>query len=105
MFSKLSLSLSLGAAVIQLIGALVICGYVVVAIASLIPRSNIARARLLIVEGMILGLSVMVSASVLKTIALQTWRQILVLSVILSLRTLLRKLFSWERTRLLARLG
>ena len=58
MFSKLSLSLSFGAAVIQLIGAVVISGYVFAAIASLAPRGNIARARLLIAEGVIMGLSV-----------------------------------------------
>jgi len=104
MFSNLSFSLSLGAGVIQVIGALVIAGYVAGAIISLVPRRDIARARLRVAQGVIAGLSVMVAATVLKTIALHTWRQILMLGVILTLRVLLKKLFDWERTRLLARL-
>ena len=95
----------LWAGVIQVVGALIISGYVLAALVSLLPRCNIARARLLTADGVIAGLSVMVCATVLKLIALQTWQQILMLSVILSLRILLKKLFVWERMRLLARLG
>lgn len=104
MFSNLSFSLSFGAGVIQVIGALVIAGFVAGAMISLIPRGDIARARLRVAQGVIAGLSVMVAATVLKTIALQTWWQVLMLGIILSLRVLLKKLFDWERTRLLARL-
>ncbi|WP_442935914.1 hypothetical protein [Nostoc sp.] len=43
----------------------------------------------------------MVAATLLKTINLQTGRQILVLSVILSLCIFLKKLFIWEKTQIM----
>lgn len=82
-------------------GALAIAGYVLAAIISLISTRNIDRARLLVAEGVLTSLSFTIAATLLRTINLQTWRQILIFSVILSLRTVLKKMFAWEKTQIL----
>jgi uncharacterized membrane protein len=92
---------SVWAALIQMFGALAITGYILAAITSLISRGNIDRARFLVAEGVLLSLGFTVAATLLRTIALQTWNQILVFSVIFSIRTLLKKVFAWEKTKIL----
>jgi hypothetical protein len=62
---------------------------------------GVLRARLLVAEGVIDGLSVMTAATLSRTIGLHTWRQILMFALILSLRILLKKLFVWEKRRIL----
>ena len=52
-------------------------------------------------EGLIGGLGVMTAATLLRTIGLRTWHQILIFTLVLSLRILLKKLFVWEKRRLL----
>jgi hypothetical protein len=56
---------------------------------------------LLVAEGVIGGLGVMTAATLLRTIGLRTWRQILMFTLILSLRILLKKLFVWEKQQIL----
>lgn len=82
-------------------GALAITGYVIAAIVALISHRNIDRARLLVAEGVLTSLSFTVAATLLRIINLQTWRQILIFSIILSLRTILKKVFAWEKTQIL----
>ncbi|HBB31198.1 MAG TPA: hypothetical protein DDZ80_05755 [Cyanobacteria bacterium UBA8803] len=94
-------SFSLWAAVIQIFGTLAIAGYILAALFALMPRCHIDRARLLVAEGVLTSLSFTVAATLLRTIELQTWRQILVFSVIFSLRTFLKKVFAWERSQIL----
>ena len=53
-----------------------------------------------VAEGVIGGLSVMTAATLLRTIGLRTWHQILMFTLILFLRILLKKLFVWEKQRL-----
>ncbi len=86
---------------IQMFGALAITGYILAAIISLISTRNINRARLLVAEGVLTCLSFTIAATLLRTINLQTWRQILIFCVILFLRTVLKKVFAWEKTQLL----
>ncbi|WP_017655098.1 DUF1622 domain-containing protein [Fortiea contorta] len=93
---------SVWAAIIQLLGAMVIGSYAIAATISLLPNRNVDRARLLIAQGVITSLSLMVAATLLKTIYLRTWKQILIFSVILALRIFLKKLFVWERGQILA---
>ncbi len=92
-FSWWGLALQLGAAI-------VITGFVVVALLSVSLGRGVLRARLLVAEGVIGGLGVMTSATLLRTIGLRTWRQILMFTLILFLRILLKKLFVWEKQRL-----
>jgi hypothetical protein len=92
-FSWWGLALQLGSAV-------VITAFVAVALVSLCVGRGILRARLVVVEGVIGGLGVMTAATLLRTIGLRTWHQILMFTLILSLRILLKKLFVWEKQRL-----
>ena len=93
-FSWWGLALQLGAAII-------ITGFVALALVSLSLGRGVLRARLLVAEGVIGGLGVMTAATLLRTIGLRTWRQILILTLILFLRILLKKLFVWEKRRIL----
>ena len=86
---------------LQLGGAIVITGFVAAALVSLSLGRGVLRARLLVAEGVIGGLGVMTAATLLRTIGLRTWRQILLFTLVLSLRILLKKLFVWEKRRLL----
>jgi hypothetical protein len=86
---------------LQLGGALVITGFVAVALASLSLGRDIARTRLLVAHGVIGGLGVMTAATLLRTIGLRPWRQILMFTLVLSLRILLKRLFVWEKKQLL----
>jgi hypothetical protein len=86
---------------LQLGGAVVITAFVVAAFVSLSLSGGVLRARLLVAQGVIGGLGVMTAATLLRTIGLRSWHQILMFTLILSLRILLKKLFVWERERLL----
>jgi hypothetical protein len=85
---------------LQLASAVVITGFVAVALISLSLGGGVIRARLLVAEGVIGGLSVLTAATLLRTIGLRTWHQILMFTLILFLRILLKKLFVWEKQRL-----
>lgn len=94
------LDFTLWAQIIEFVGALLIVGYVIAAIISLFRSGNIVRARLLVADGAITGLSFKLAGTLLKTIELRTWQQILIFVAIFALRTVLKRLFTWERTRL-----
>ena len=86
---------------LQLMRAVVIIGFFAAAMVSLGLGRGVLRARLLVAEGVIGGLGVMTAATLLRTIGLRTWHQILIFTLVLSLRILLKKLFVWEKRRLL----
>src|SRR6266849_5033508 len=60
-------------------------------------------ARLRAADGVIAGLGLLTAATLLKMIELRTWTQIALFAVTLGLRTLLKRLFIWERRQILAR--
>ena len=88
------------AAVIEFVGALLISGYLLAALMALLRRRDVRQARLLVTDGVIYGLSFKVAGSLLKTIELHTWQQILMFAALLVLRTGLKQVFVWERTEL-----
>ena len=88
------------AILIEFGGALIICGYVIKALFELLQGHSLIQARLLVAEGAIVGLSFKLAGTLLKTIELHSWSQILLFCTVLALRTLLKGLFSWEKTRL-----
>jgi len=75
---------------------------VTAALLSLSLGRGVVRARLLVAEGVIGGLGVMAAGTLLRTLGLRTWHQIMMLRLVLSLRILLKKLFVWEKQRLFA---
>lgn len=88
-------------AIIEFIGGLFIVLYVLAAIVTLFHSRNLVQARLLAADGAIIGLSFKLAGTLLKTIELQTWEQILMFVAIFVLRTVLKRIFNWERERLL----
>ncbi|MDQ2885502.1 MAG: DUF1622 domain-containing protein [Chloroflexota bacterium] len=46
------------------------------------------------------GLSFKLAGTLLRTIELRTWQQIFMFVAIFALRTLIKRLFTWERVRL-----
>lgn len=94
-------SYTLWTSLIEFIGAILIVGYILVALFSVLRSGNIMRARLIVADGAITGLSFKVAGTLLKTIQLHTWQQILMFVAIFTLRTVLKRFFTWERGRLL----
>ncbi len=88
-------------ALIELAGALLIVGYCIAALLELVRTRNPVRVRLLVIEGALWGLSLKTAASLLKTIDIHTWTQIAAFSAILALRTMLRRVMTWEERHLL----
>jgi hypothetical protein len=102
MSSNLPLEFSWLGLALQLVGAIVITAFVAAALISLSLGGGVLRARLLVAEGVIGGLGVMTAATLLRTIGLRTWHQIVMFTLVLSLRILLKKVFVWEKQRLFA---
>src|ERR1051326_4698695 len=94
------LDFTLWATIIEFIGALLIVCYLLASIITLLYRKDITQPRLIVADGVITGLSFKLAGTLLKTIELHTWQQILMFAAIFTLRTVLKKLFTWERTRL-----
>jgi hypothetical protein len=88
------------ASIIEFIGSLLIVGYMLIALVMLARTRNVAAARLLVADGAIAGLSFKLAGTLVKTIVLHTWQQILMFVVIFALRIILKRLFTWESTRL-----
>ncbi len=85
---------------IEFVGALLIVCYLLAACLALLRGQGVMRTRLLVADGAISGLSFKLAGTLLKTIELHTWQQILMFVVIFVLRVVLKRLFVWERGRL-----
>ena len=94
------LHLTVWAAVFEAIGALFVGVFSLRAFVCLFQRRGLVAARLLVAEGAIWALSFMVAATLIKMILLNTWMQIGVLAATLTLRTVMKRLFTWEESRL-----
>lgn len=88
------------ASLIDFAGALLIVGYILAALFALVRTRSITRARLLVADGVLISLSFKLAGTLLKTIELRTWQQILIFCAILALRTALKRFFAWERAHL-----
>jgi len=86
-----------GVLLIDLVAAMVVAGYVAVAMVKLARGGGVDEARLIVAEGAVLALSFKVAASLLKTLGIHTWNQILMFAAIFAMRTVLKQLFLWER--------
>ena len=92
------------AVAIEFIGALFIIAYIILAIITLFRTRSIVQARLIVADGAILGLNFKLAGSLLKTIELHTWTQILIFVSIFALRFVLKRIFSWEQAQLQRRI-
>jgi uncharacterized membrane protein len=85
---------------IQFGAALLISGYAAAAIGALVRTREIDRARLIMADGVIAGLSLLVVGALLRMITLESWEDIGLFAAIFGMRTLLKRLFVWEEARL-----
>ncbi len=81
------------ASFIETAGALIVVIYCSAAFALVIWHRDRLRAQRLVGEGVLNALSLMLCATLLKTLFLNTWRQIGVFACVFLLRTLLRRVF------------
>ncbi len=87
------------AAAIELVGGLIITGYVVASLWVVARRRAPVRARLLVAEGVIAGLSFKLAGTLLKTILIQSWEQLAMFVAIFALRFVLKRFFVWDVAR------
>lgn len=87
----------IGVVVIDLVGGLLMIPYIVWALLTVSRTGEVGRARLLVAEGAVLALSFKTAGTLLKTLELHTWNQIMMFGVMLTLRISLKKLFVWEK--------
>jgi uncharacterized membrane protein len=90
---------------IEMIGAVIIVGYAVAAVLALLRGRGITESRLLVAQGSLMGLSFKLAATLLKTILIQTWGQILFFAAILAIRIVLKRIFTGEEARLERRIS
>ena len=88
-----------GVVLIDLVGGLLVAGYVAAAVAALARTGAVGRARLLVAEGAVLGLSFKTAGTLLKALEVHTWDQIGMFAAVLALRVVLKQLFVWEKAR------
>ncbi len=87
-------------AAIEFIGALFIIGYIIFALVTLFRTRSIVQARLLVADGAIFALNFKLAGTLLKTIELHTWTQILIFISIFIIRFVLKRIFTWEQVQL-----
>ncbi len=90
---------------IEFIGALVIAGHCAAGLVEALRSRDPATVRLLVIEGSLWGLSLKTAAALLKTIEVRSWEQIAAFTAILALRTLVKRVMTWEEARLQAAKG
>lgn len=97
------LHIDVWAATIEFIGALLIGGYAVAALVIFARTRDIDQMRLTLADGVIAGLNFKLAATLLKTLLIHTWDQLLFFAIILVLRIALKRVFTWEADRIRAR--
>ena len=88
---------------IELLAAVVIGYHVIDAVSCILRRQGSDKARLIIAEGVLSALGFMVAGTLLTTLALESWVQIRTFAVILTMRTLLKRVFTLEKAAIEAR--
>ena len=85
---------------IEFAGAVLIVGYCVAGLVELARSRDLAATRLLVIRGSLWGLSLKTAASLLKTLELHSWEQIATFTAIFALRTLVKRVMTWEEAAL-----
>ena len=92
--------IAVGGMAIELLAALVVAFHACLAVAAILRYRDADRPRLLIAEGVLAALGFSVAGTLLKALALQSWRQIGTFAFIFALRTLLKQVFKREREQI-----
>jgi hypothetical protein len=91
---------TLWATIIEFAGALLIVGYMITALVALVRKHSVWQTQFIVADGIITGLGFKLAGTLLKTLGLHTWQQILMFAVIFALRTLIKRALTWERAQL-----
>jgi uncharacterized membrane protein len=94
---------SLGITVIQFVSTLIIVGHVIMAVGDLLrvpANQGWLKARGRVTEGVLLGLSLVVAATLLRTIVVRSFTDLGVFVAVFALRTVLKRVFTWEAQRM-----
>lgn len=94
------LDLAVGATLVEFIGALWVVGFCLAALWILGRTRDLRPARLLVAEGAVAGLSFKLAATLLTALAAPSWDHLGRLAVMVALRTLLKRFFTWEQGQL-----
>lgn len=92
--------LAWGAQLIELGGAVIVTWAVLRALAGLAGGRTIEWARLQVIAGTVGALGFKTAATLLKALALDSWHAIGAFAAIFALRTIIKRLFLWERAHL-----
>lgn len=84
------------AALIETAAGVVLVGYCAAGFVSVLVRRDVERARGLVAEGALTALGFIVCATLLKTLLLISWQQIGIFACVLSLRTVMKRIFAAE---------
>ncbi len=95
--------IALGGSIIEMFAACVVAFHAAMALASIMHDRSGDRARVLIAEGVLAALGFSLAGTLLKTIGLQSWMEIRSFAFIWVLRTILKRVFRWEREMVLRR--
>ncbi len=95
--------IAFGGTVIELLAAIIIALHVAIAISRILTARGSDEARLIIARGVLAALSFSVAGTLLKTIALQSWPEIRTFAFVLLFRTLLKRVFQWEQSKITGR--
>ncbi|GAA5514393.1 hypothetical protein Dcar01_03148 [Deinococcus carri] len=82
---------------VELVTNLVLFGYVAFALLVLVRGGGLRRVRLLVADGILFALNFKVIATLLRTMELTTWNQIGLFAAVFVLRTVLKRVVTWER--------
>ena len=93
------------AALIEFGGALIVAVAVARTLILLGAGAGIDQARLALIAGSLGALDFKTAASLLKVLELATWHSVGAFAAILTLRTLIKRLFQWEQARLVTPYG
>jgi hypothetical protein len=85
---------------VEFAGALLIVGHCIAGLVELARSRDLAAARLLVIQGSLRGLGLKTAASLLKTIEIHSWEQIAAFTAIFALRTLVKRVMTWEEAHL-----
>ncbi|MGI4802228.1 MAG: DUF1622 domain-containing protein [Janthinobacterium lividum] len=100
-FSSLAPTFVAGlASAIEAAGSALLLGYVLAALLALARQHGLERCRLMLANGAVLSLGFKTTATLLKTLELNTWNQIGVFAAVLALRTVLKRAFVAEKASL-----
>lgn len=89
--------------IVDLAAALVIAYYALWAILGILQKKGSDTARLRIAQGVLIALGFSLAGTLLRTIALQTWRGIRAFVFIYVLRLFLKRVFTGEEKAILKR--